>query len=106
MTAKRFLKYASAFVVGGITGMGGEYLYSFLLKNSAHLISRMFVMANYGIKSYILNTLAKGQRPTARGFIQTMSVGGISKDAVRKVKSVWSILRTKGSKAAKKYLKR
>ncbi|MFK5710734.1 DNRLRE domain-containing protein [Lysinibacillus boronitolerans] len=97
-------RFGTAFAVGAITSIGGMGLYRAIASTGAGLITRIIAMASYGPKAYILNTIARGQKPTLRGVYSSYVISGIS-SGLQIFKRLKAIYRYGGKRALQNYLR-
>lgn len=93
-----------AATVGVITSIGGAGLYRAVASIGGGLITRVIALAGYGPKAYILNTIAKGKKPTFSGLYSSYITSGFS-SGLQVFKRLKSIYRYGGKKVVTRYIK-
>lgn len=90
--------------VGAITSIGGAGLYRAVASIGGSLITRVIALAGYGPKAYILNTIAKGKKPTLSGLYSSYITSGVA-SGLNVFNRLKSIYRYGGKKAVTRYIK-
>ncbi|MDD1515378.1 DNRLRE domain-containing protein [Priestia megaterium] len=97
--------FTRAFIVGGITGVLGGGFYIALRSVGANLISKVIAMALYNAKASVLNTLARGKRPTARTVASGMLTGATTK-GTNILSRAWRVYKMSGRRGLARFARR